>query len=94
MLKFHEQLIGDHDDFWTDHAELFAANFSYYRNIPQTVHAKFHRSEERYSRDKYEIVPISQLRGTRTYVMMHFYTLEPDIYLTVNVAPKVYADLG
>jgi hypothetical protein len=94
MLKFHEQLTGDHDSFWTDHAELFTGNFSYYHNTPHAVHAKFHRSEERYYHDKYEIIPISHPKGTRTYIMMHFYTLEPNISLTFNVKPKVYADLG
>src|SRR5437868_5074083 len=94
MLKFHEQLIGDHDPFWTDHAELFIGKFSYYRNTPHAVHAKFHRSEEKYHDRNYEIIPITHSSGIRTYVMMHFYTVEPNIYLTVNVQPKVYADLG
>jgi len=94
MLKFHEQFIGDHDPFWTDHAELFKGIFRYYREKPEAVHAKFHRSEEKYHREKDEIIPLAHPKGTRTYVMMHFYTVEPNIYLTFNVRPKVYADLG
>lgn len=94
MLKFHEQLISDHDSFWTEHAELFQGIFPYYRNTPYAVHAKFHRSEEQYRDVNHEIVPVSQPKGTRTYVMMHFYTIEPDVYITFNVKPKVYADLG
>ena len=41
-----------------------------------------------------EIIPISEKKGKRTYVMMHPYVLEPKLTLTVGLypKPKVYAD--
>jgi len=83
-----------HDDFWTHDTHLFQGSFRYYRNMPRPVRGKIHLSEESYTTDKYEIVPIATRRGTRTYVMMHPYVFEPNIILTIGLykEPKHYAD--
>jgi len=63
------------DDFWTEHIELFTAQFPSYYTKPQKVRGRFHTSEEKYSASAHEIIPISEQQGKRTYVMMQPYVL-------------------
>ncbi len=55
---------------------------------------RLHASEEAYSTGAHEIIPLNCKRGTRTYVMMHPYVLEPILTFTVRLYknPKQYAD--
>jgi hypothetical protein len=82
------------DDFWTEHRELFTAQFPTFYREPRQVHGRFHASEEQYEASRLEIIPISEKKGTRTYVMMHPYVLEPKLTFTVGLynKPKQYAD--
>ena len=82
------------DDFWTEHRELFTAQFPSYYTKPQKVRGRFHTSEEKYSASTHEIIPISEKHGKRTYVMMQPYVLEPKLTITVGLytKPKHYAD--
>jgi len=82
------------DDFWTEHRELFTAQFPSYYTKPQKVRGRFHTSEEKYSASAHEIIPISEKHGKRTYVMMQPYVLEPKLIITVGLytKPKHYAD--
>jgi hypothetical protein len=81
------------DDFWTEHIELFAAQFPTYRK-PQQIHGRFHTSDEHYESRGQEIIPISERKGKRTYVMMQPYVVEPNLTLTIGLyrKPKHYAD--
>jgi hypothetical protein len=82
------------DDFWTEHVQLFTAQFPSYYTKPQKVWGRFHISEETYHGSSQEIIPISEGRGKRTYVMMQPYVLEPKLTITVGLytKPKHYAD--
>jgi hypothetical protein len=82
------------DDFWTEHLPFLTAQFPTYYRKPQQVHGRFHTSEEKYEALRYEIIPISERKGKRTYVMMQPYVLEPKLTLTVGLYanPKRYAD--
>ncbi len=84
------------DDFWTQDIFLFDAVFEVYRNKPGPVRGKIHTSEETYRLDSNEkdIRPIETLKGSRTYIMMHPYVMEPILTLTVGLynKPKQYAD--
>ena len=92
-----EPIVAIEDEFWTERLPFFTAQFpTYYRN-PQQVHGRFHTSDEQYETSLgHEIIPVSQRRGARTYVMMHPYVLEPKLTLTIGVyqKPKHYADQG
>jgi hypothetical protein len=82
------------DEFWTEHIQLFTAQFPTYYTKPQTVWGRFHRSEEEYRDTSHEIIPISERRAKRTYVMMQPYVREPKLTLTVGLynKPKTYHD--
>ena len=85
------------DDFWTHDAPLFIGTFPSYRNDPRMVQARLHVSEETFRYGKHEIVPLTMQPGEigkRTYVMMHPYVLEPDLFMAVGLypKPKYYAD--
>jgi hypothetical protein len=82
------------DDFWIEHLPFFTAQFPTYYREPQQVHGRFHASDERYFDGSHEIIPLQAPKGTRTYVMMHPYVLEPKLTLTVGLynKPKKYAD--
>jgi hypothetical protein len=82
------------DDFWTERLPFFTAQFPTYYTKPQKVRGRFHTSEEKYSASPHEIIPISEKKGTRTYVMMQPYVLEPKLTITVGLyaKPKHYAD--
>ena len=93
-VSVHERTKTVEDDFWTTHIPLFAAQFPNYYTKPQKVFGRFHTSEERYFDSSHEIIPINNKKGTRTYVMMHPYVLEPKLTITVGLynKPKHYAD--
>jgi hypothetical protein len=82
------------DEFWTEHLQLFTAQFPSYSTKPQKVWGRFHISDERYFAVQQEIIPLTQRRGHRTYVMMQPYVLEPKLTITVGLypKPKAYAD--
>ncbi len=82
------------DDFWTEHLQLLTAQFPTYYTKPQKVWGRFHRSKEEHRDSSHEIVPISERKGKRTYVMMHPYVLEPKLTFTVGLysKPKKYHD--
>src|SRR5918992_5499001 len=82
------------DDFWTERLQLLTAQFPTYYTKPQKVWGRFHRSKEEHRDSSHEIVPISERKGKRTYVMMHPYVLEPKLTFTVGLynAPKKYHD--
>jgi hypothetical protein len=82
------------DDYWTEYLQLFTAQFPSYYTKPQHVYGRFHTSEERYFAVQHEIIPLSEKRGTRTYVIMQPYVHEPKLSITVGLYPKPkrYAD--
>ena len=82
------------DDFWTERLLFFSAQFPTYYREPQRVHGRLHTSEEKYEASQYEIIPISEKKGTRTYVMMQPYVLEPQFTISVGLynKSKHYAD--
>src|SRR2546421_10677808 len=83
------------DDFWTERLPFFTAQFPTYYRKPQQVHGRFHTSDERFEVSLIkEIIPIREKRGTRTYVMMQPYVLEPKLTLTIGLYknPTHYAD--
>src|SRR6266702_1139040 len=84
------------DDFWTHDIFLFFGTFPRYRNTPQPVRGKIHTSDETYRLDSYEqnTRPIPTLKGSRTYVMLHPYVLEPILTFSVGLynKPKQFAD--
>jgi len=82
------------DDFWTARLPFFTMQFPAYYREPQHVHGRFHASDERYVDGSREIIPLSEKKGIRTYVMMHPYVVEPKLTLTIGLYsnPKHYAD--
>ena len=82
------------DDFWTERLPFFTAQFPTYYTKPQQIHGRFHTSDEEYSPSRHEIIPLSERRGQRTYVLMQPYVLQPKLTFTVGVynRPKQYAD--
>jgi hypothetical protein len=82
------------DEFWTERKELFTAQFPTYYRAPQQVHGRFHASNEPYFDGSHEIIPLTQRRGHRTYIMMHPFVREPKLTLTIGVyhQPKHFAD--
>lgn len=65
-----EQIDQAEDDFWTTRIQLFTTHFPSYYTKPQKIWGRFHTSEEKYSASTYEIIPIKEQKGQRTYVMM------------------------
>jgi hypothetical protein len=94
MPIMKERIEPVEDDFWTERRELFTAQFPTYYTTPQKVWGRFHTSEEQYESSRHEIIPISEKKGQRTYVMMQPYVREPKLTLTVGLYtnPKHYAD--
>jgi hypothetical protein len=88
------QIATVEDDFWTERLPFFTAQFPTYYRKPQQLHGRFHTSEEKYEASRYEIIPISERKGKRTYVMMQPYVVEPNLTLTIGLynKPKHYAD--
>ena len=76
------------DDFWSARHYLFTAQFPTYYTKPQKVFERFHTSEERYFDSSHEIIPINNNKGTRTYVKMQPYVLEPIMAFTVGLYNK------
>lgn len=87
-----EQPVTD-DPFWSEYSHLFTTNVPAYLT-EQKIFGRFHISEEEYVTFPSEIVPISKKRGTRSYVMMHPFVVEPELTLTVGLynKQKKYAD--
>ena len=92
----HKQTLPVEDDFWSARIPLFTAQFPTYYTKPQKVWGRFHTSEEQFSDSSHEIIPIKEIKGKRTYVMMQPYVLEPKLTFTVGFYknPKHYADQG
>jgi hypothetical protein len=90
----NKQIDAVEDDFWTERLPFFTAQFPTYYPTPQKVWGRFHTSDEHYASSRYEIIPISEKKGKRTYVMMQPYVREPKLALTVGLYanPKRYAD--
>jgi hypothetical protein len=88
------QIDSVEDDFWTERLPFFTAQFPTYYRKPQQLHGRIHTNEEKYEASRYEIIPIRERKGKRTYVMMQPYVLEPKLTPTVGlyVNPKRYAD--
>ena len=82
------------DEFWTERRALFPAQFPTYSTTPEKVWGRLHTSEEHYESSRHEIIPISEKKGTRTYVMLQPYVREPKLTLTIGLynKPKHYAD--
>jgi hypothetical protein len=94
MPIMKERIEPVEDDFWTERRELFTAQFPTYYTKPEKVWGRFYTGEEQYESSRHEIIPISEKKGTRTYVMMQPYVREPKLTLTVGLyaKPKHYAD--
>src|SRR5262245_10513643 len=94
MLLMKERSEPVEDEFWTERRELFTAQFPTYYREPQQIHGRFHASNEHYFDGAHEIIPLTQRRGHRTYVMMHPFVREPKLTLTIGLydQPRHYAD--
>jgi len=94
MPIMKERIEPVEDEFWTERRELFPAQFPTYSTTPQKVWGRLHTSEEHYESSRQEIIPISEKKGARTYVIMQPYVREPKLTLTVGLYtnPKHYAD--
>src|SRR6266571_8763274 len=86
--------VTHNDDYWTVDIPLFVATLPYYRNKPRMVQGRIHTAEEHYFGAASEIVPLKNRKGTCTYVNMHPYILEPEVFITIGLypKPKQYAD--
>jgi hypothetical protein len=94
MPIMKERIEPVEDDFWTERRALFPAQFPTYYTKPEKAWGRLHTSEEQYESSRHEIIPISEKKGPRTYVMMQPYVREPKLTLTVGLYtnPKYYAD--
>jgi hypothetical protein len=96
MIKpAQEEYSAPEDNFWTEHIQLFTAQFPTYYTKPQKVWSRYHSSDETYSHSwRSEIISLKKKEGNRTYVMMQPYVREPKLTLTVGLynKPKHYAD--
>ena len=85
----------DDDDYWTHDTPLFVGTFRYYRNKPHMVQGRVHVAEEQFRDSSLnEIIPLSTKKGTRHYINMQPYVLEPEVFITIGLypKPKQYAD--
>lgn len=76
------------DDFWTEHHWLFDSHFAYFDRTGQKktrVWGKYRVADEHYFDVRYELVPIRKPSGTRTYIMLHLYVLQPKLTMTVGL---------
>jgi hypothetical protein len=94
IRKSQDRIDTVEDDFWTERQPFFTAQFPTYYRPPQQVHGRFHTSDEKYESLRHEIIPISQRKGDRTYVMMQPYVSEPNFTLSIGLydKPKHYHD--
>ncbi len=79
--------VPHNDDFWIHDTPLFVGKFPYYHNEPRMVQTRIHLSDEKFWYEKHEIIPLKMKpgdTGKRTYVMMHPYILEPEVFMTVG----------
>src|SRR6266568_7358029 len=89
--------ISHDDDYWIHDIPLFIATIPYYHNKPRMAQGKIHLSEEKFWFQKHEIIPLNMKpgeTGKRSYINMHPYVLEPELFMTVGMYPKPkhYAD--
>lgn len=87
--------VAHDDDYWTHDIPLFVGKFRYYRNKPRMVQGRVHVADEQYVDVNQEIVPIARPdKGSRTYINMQPYVLEPQVFMNVGLypEPKQYAD--
>jgi len=70
MPNMKGQIDTVEDDFWTERLPFFTAQFPTYYREPKQVHGRIHASDERYFAEKHKIIPLSERKGERTYVMM------------------------
>jgi hypothetical protein len=86
------------DPFWIHDTKLFDGTFRYYRNKKQEVRGKIHISNEKYNFHEFghslERYALKSAKGTRTYILMQPHVREPNVYMTVALNPKQYADIG
>ncbi len=82
------------DDYWTEEVQLSKGTFRYYHNMPRTVWAQIHISEDSYTfaAAEREIVPVTALEGTRRYVHAQVFAWEPNLFLTAGLWPQPSAD--
>jgi hypothetical protein len=86
------------DPFWTHDTKLFEGTFHYYHDKKREVHGKLHISEEKYDFNEFghslERYALKSAKGSRTYILMQPHVREPNVYMTVALNPKHYADMG
>jgi hypothetical protein len=86
------------DPFWTHDTALFEGAFHYYRDKKQQVRGKLHVSNEKYDFHEFghslERNSLKAAKGTRIYMLMHPYVIEPNRMMTLALNPKHYADAG
>lgn len=77
------------DDDWTEEVQIGEGTFRSYHNEARPIWAQLHVSEEQYrfSPEEREIVPVTALRGTRSYVHAQVFAWEPELRLTVGLWP-------
>ena len=75
------------DPYWSEDTSLFEGSFRYFRGSPSIVRARIHLDEEHYRLDAADLESalITQQSGSRSYVLLKPYVLEPDITLTVGI---------
>jgi hypothetical protein len=83
----------EQDPYWSEDTSLFEGSFHYFRGSPSIVRARIHVDEEAYrlGAADLESALISQKAGSRSYVLLKPYALEPDITLTVGLSPAPQA---
>src|SRR5437588_11300068 len=87
VMGSREQEPAERDPYWTEDTSLFEGSFRYFRGSPSMVRARIHVDEERYRLDAADLESslITQKAGSRSYVLLKPYVLEPDITLTVGL---------
>src|SRR5919199_5147868 len=77
----------ERDPYWTEDTSLFEGSFRYFRGSPSIVRCRIHVDEEAYRLDAADLESslIAQKAGSRSYVLLKPYVLEPDISLTVGL---------
>jgi hypothetical protein len=70
---------------------LFPGQFRYWLGsgpTSYTVWGRFHHKEDRYHETTIEIIPVQARRGTRTYIRMQPYLLEPQQTLSIALTDQ------
>jgi hypothetical protein len=89
----HEREPAERDPYWGEDTSLFEGSFRYFRGSPSIVRARIHVDEEHYRLDAADLESaiVTQKSGSRSYVLLKPYVLEPDIILTVGFSPAPQA---